>query len=202
MIFKPTGSEFILPVRQFVQLDNSGEEGYRECFLTSSAMLVNYLLDGKLEQIAKEKGLKEPEDAYALALARFGDTTDWNAQLKTLESFGIKGYASKTASLDDVAHSLYNGIPVIIGTQYKGSGHIVLVVGRNGGGFTVLCPNGIRNGATNNWVARFASGSQAKPDQFSWSLLEKVFTDLGPEKGWALFITEVNGELTGVKSGM
>lgn len=202
MLHKPTGDTFVLPVKHRVQNDNSGGEGYRECFLTCSTMLADYLLDGELTKEAVRRGLAEPEDVYAIALSKFGDTTDWTAQVKALSSIGITAYATQTASLNDVAHSLYCGVPVILGTAYKMSGHIVLAVGRNPQGFTILCPNGIRNAATNSWIQRFWSEADAKPDQFSWSLLKQIFTDMGDESGWAIFITAVNGTPTGVKIGL
>lgn len=202
MITRPTGDTFVLPVQHRVQNDNTGGEGYRECFLTCSTMLVDYLTDGHLTAEVLRKGLTEPEGVYAMSLANYGDTTDWNAQIKALRSFGIQAYFSDSASLNDVAHSLYCGVPVIIGTKYKASGHIVLVVGRNPKGFTVLCPNGIRDGASNGWISRFFSEKDAKPDSFSWKLLEKVFTDMGDEAGWAIFVTHVKGQPTGVRSDL
>lgn len=201
-IQKPVGDEFVLPVKHRVQLDNTGGQGFRECFLTSATMLADYLLDGELTRRAKEAGDAEPEDAYARVLQRFGDTTDWGAQIKALAQFGIEAYSSRSASIQDVVNSLYQGIPVIIGTAYKASGHIVLVVGRNKGGLVALCPNGIRQGATNGWIKKFYSEADAEPDQFSWRLLKQVFTDLGDEAGWAVFVTGVNGAATGVREGL
>jgi Peptidase_C39 like family len=202
MIKKPTGDSFKLAVKQRVQNDNAGGEGYRECFKTCSTMLADYLLGGQLTDQAKHEGLTEPEDVFAAVLAKHGDTTDWGAEIAALEEFGIKAYSSRSASLNDVAHALYCGVPVIIGTAYKASGHIVLAVGRAANGFHILCPNGIRAGATNGWVERFYSEEDAKPDLFTWGLLKQVFTDLGAESGWALFVTSVNGEPTGVRSGL
>jgi hypothetical protein len=194
--------DIVLPIKHRVQIDNTGGEGYRECFLTCSTMLTDFLLDGWLTSEAKRLGLAEPEDVFAKALARHGDTTDWSAQAKTLRGFGIQCYKSTSASLNDVSHSLHCKVPVIIGTKYKTSGHIVLVTGRTDKGFIVLCPNGIRQGSSNNWHERFLDESDAKADHFSWSLLKQVFTDLGDEAGWALFVTSVNGKPTGVRVGL
>lgn len=202
MIKKPTDDSFKLPVKQRVQNDNTGGEGYRECFMTCATTLADYLLDGQLTDQAKQEGLAEPEDVFAAVLAQHGDTTDWAAEIAALEDFGIKAYSSRSASLNDVAHALYCGVPVIIGTAYKNSGHMVLAVGRAANGFHILCPNGIRAGATNEWIERFYTEDDAKPDLFTWALLKEVFTDLGAESGWAVFVTSVNGEPTGVRSGL
>lgn len=203
MIFRPDNcDDFVLPVRHRTQLDNAGGQGYRECFLTCSTMLADYLLEGALTQSARARGLAEPEDAYAIALSPFGDTTDWSAQVKALEWLGITAYKSATASLDDVAHSLCLGVPVVLGTAYGRSGHIILAVGRNPQGFHTLCPYGIRAGASASWARKFTAESEARADHYSWGLLRQVFTDLGPEAGWALFVTHVNGEPTGVREGL
>lgn len=194
MRYIPDTNDFILPVNHRVQLDNTGGEGYRECFLTCSTMLADYLLQGWLTREAKRLGLAEPEDVYATCLAKYGDTTDWNAHVKALADLKIESYVTHSASLSDVSKALYRGIPVIIGTKYKASGHIVLVVGRNSKGFTILCPNGIRHGASNNWERRFYSEAEAVPDQFSWTLLKRIFTDLGDEAGWALIVNQIGQE--------
>lgn len=203
MIYRPENCDnFVLPVKHRTQLDNTGGQGFRECFLTCSTMLADYLLEGALTQSARARQLAEPEDAYAIALSSFGDTTDWAAQIKALGSLGITAYKSCAASLDDVAHSLCLGVPVVLGTAYGQSGHMVLAIGRNPQGFTILCPYGIRAGAASAWERRFASEAEARPDNYSWGLLRQVFTDLGPEAGWALFVTSVNGEPTGVREGL
>ena len=201
-LFVPQGDEFELPLRHYAQIDNTGGAGYRECFLTSVAMVADYLLKWRITGQAKQAGMREPEDFYASILAKYGDTTDAGAQLAALDELHIKAYFSTTASITDVVHSLYLGVPVVLGTAYKSSGHMVVAKGRSSSGLTILCPNGIRNGASSNWITRFYSEDQAQPDQYSWGLLKKVFTALGDESGWALFVTEVDGISTNVRAGM
>ncbi len=201
-LYVPQGDEFEIPLRHYTQIDNTGGQGYRECFLTSCCMVADYLLKWKITDLANHAGMAEPEDFYASILAKYGVTTDANAQLKALDELNIKGYFSTTASIADVVHSLYLGIPVVLGTAYKGSGHMVVAKGRTKSGLTIMCPNGIRNGSTNQWITRFYSEAQAAEDEYSWGLLKRVFTDLGDEAGWALFVTEVEGIKTGVKAGM
>jgi hypothetical protein len=194
--------DFTLPVNHFVQNDNTGGEGYRECFGTSCAMLADYCLKGELRERKELEGHREPEDLYFSILAKYGDTTDPNANLKALEELGLDCYFSTSASLEDVSHSLYRGIPVVVGNGYKASGHMTLVNGRDPNGFDVLCPYGIRAGSSNSWHQIFRVASDAQQDHFSWSVLKRVFTDLGDEAGWALFTTAVRGVSTGVKAGM
>ncbi|MEO0434331.1 MAG: peptidoglycan-binding domain-containing protein [Cyanobacteria bacterium J06656_5] len=196
----PDAGAFTLPVNHYAQIDNSGGEGPRECFMTSCTMLADYITNGRLRRERKEKGFDEPEDAYFKYMD--GDTTISSVHEKALKKMGIDAYFSDRASIKDVESALYCGIPVPIGTQYKNSGHWVVVNGRGPKGWDILCPNGIRDGKSSNWIQRFQNESQAKQDSFSWRLLEAVFTDLGPEKGYAIFVTAVNDVATGVKKGM
>jgi len=191
---------FTLPVNHYAQIDNTGGDGYRECFLTSCTMLADYITHGSLSKERTEKGLSEPEDAYRLYMD--GDTTIGDVHVKALKKIGIDAYFTTTASIEDVESSLYFGIPVPVGVGYKDSGHWVVVNGRGKGGWDILCPNGIREGKSDNWIQRFRNESEAKPDDFSWRLLDAVFADLGPENGYAIFVTAIDGISTGVKKGM
>jgi hypothetical protein len=202
MLKRPTTKEFKLNVPQFIQNDNTGGKGYRECFLTSCAMLTEYLLDGELTRRAKAAGYAEPEDAYAVVLDDHGDTTDWGAQIKALADFGITAYASHSASVTDVVTALRCGVPVVLGNAYKGGGHITLAFGVAATGLHVYCPYGIRRGSTNSWEKIFYSDSEARPDFFSLGLLSRIFADMGPEAGWCLFVTHVKGVPTGVPTGL
>lgn len=192
--------DFTLPVNHAIQNNNTGGEGYRECFMTSCTMLADHVLRGELTRQAQEQGLREPEDVYFQHMD--GDTTDAAVHIRALARMGINAYFSTTASLNDVSHSLYRGIPVPCGMAYKASGHWVLINGRDPQGFDVLCPYGIRNGASNTWTQIFRVNADASPDSMSWSLLKQIFVDLGPEAGWSIFCTKVKGISTGVKAGM
>lgn len=196
----PNAEAFTLPVNHYAQIDNTGGQGYRECFLTSCTMLADYVTQGRLSQERNVKGLAEPEDAYAKYMD--GDTTRSDVHVRALKKIGIDAYFSDRASIKDVESALRCGIPVPIGTKYKSSGHWVVVNGRGPKGWDILCPNGIREGQSSSWIQRFQSESQAQQDSFSWHLLEAVFTDMGPEKGYAIFVTAVDDIPTGVKPGM
>ena len=201
-LYYPANDNIIIPVKHRIQLNNTGDEGYKECFDTSVTMCVDYLTKGRLTKEAKYKGFREPEDAWFTYRSKYGDTTDSTAQVRALNDIGIDAYFSTTASINDLMKSIYRGIPCVIGTKYKSSGHMVVVNGRHREGLRILCPNGIRDGSSNNWVTRFIQDSDAKPDEFSWKLVKQVFTDLGDEAGWCLFFTSVGGISTGVPKGL
>lgn len=201
----PGVTDFTIPVKHYTQCDNRGGRGHRECFKTSCTMLADYVTNGKLSSMQKKQGLAEPEDVYQSYMD--GDTTIDTVHIRALKKLGIEAYSSRSASMRDVEDSLNCGIPVPIGVKYKeylegGGGHWVLVNGRGPKGWDVLCPYGVRNGATDAWIQIFQTEAEAKADSFSTGLLKQIFADLGPENGYAIFVTAVNGVPTGVRSSM
>ena len=200
-LYKPpfipvNGKNFTLGVPHYVQLDNTGGQGFRECNLTSNASVCQYLT-GALDPAYKKRGYAEPEDIYAVILAKYGDTTDHAAQTKALRDFGIESYFSYNTDINELAFMVRQGFPINIGTEYKGSGHMVTVYGMWEHGFRVLCPNGIRAGSANWWHERFYSEASAKPDMFTFSLMKRIFTPDGhTSNGWSRVITSVGGKKT------
>jgi len=192
----PGVTDFTIPVKHYTQNDNAGGRGARECFKTSCTMLSDHVTKGKLSKLQKERGLPEPEDVYQSYMD--GDTTEPATHQRALKKLGIDAYFTTTVSIADVEKSLDLGIPVPIGVKYKGHGHWVLVNGRGPSGWDVLCPNGVRDGATDTWIQLFQTEANAQPDSFSKGLLKAIFTDLGDEAGWAVFVTAVNGISTRV----
>ncbi len=191
----PTDKYFSLKVPHYIQLNNTGGEGYRECNLTVNAALCQYLT-GALSPAYKAAGFREPEDVYATVLARYGDTTDHAAQTKALRDFGIESYFSYNTNIDELGFMLKQGFPVVIGMDYKSSGHMVLATGINEVGVEVQCPNGIRAGGQDWWHERFHQNSQAKKDTFSWHLMKTLFTVNNYDDGWSRVVTAVDGEKT------
>lgn len=199
---KPKTSDFNVNAPAFNQRDNDTNlfgEGSRQCFLTVIAMLIEALKPGTLKKRAKDAGLYEAESAYAKVLNKYGDTTDNQAHVKALKEFGIEAYFSNTASIQDVAHALYNGVPCPIGVGWSDSGHWLLPTGRNDKGLYVNNPYGILHpGAGHSGYYT----TERFTDFFSWSLLKQVFVDLGPDAGYSIFVTKVDGKPTGIKAGL
>ena len=69
------------------QLDNKSGSGARECFSSSSAMVAMYY--GKIEN----------DDAYNEVRARYGDTTDAQAQVRALRSLGLEANFISSSSV-------------------------------------------------------------------------------------------------------
>ncbi len=199
---KPKTNDFKVNAPAFNQRDNDTNlfgDGSRQCFLTTISMLIEALKPGTLKKKAKDAGLYEAESAYAKVLDKYGDTTDNQAHVKALKEFGIEAYFSSTASIQDVATSLYNAVPCAAGIGWSTSGHWLLFTGRNDRGLYGNNPYGILHpdGGHGGYYT-----TEGFTDFFSWSLLKQVYVDLGPDAGYAIFVTSVDGKPTGIKSGL
>lgn len=174
--------------------------GWRQCNTTSNCMLADYLLQGKLSQAAKQKGYPEPESVFMRIVAKYGDTTNHDAQTAALKEIGINSYFSRSISSKDVMLSLSYGIPVVCGFAYRSSGHICVIVGHDPARrvFLVHDPYGIRYGSSDNYEVN-AWGAF---DPYSYSTMQRVYWDLGNEAGWGRVVTSVNGRATGLPTGL
>jgi Peptidase_C39 like family len=195
---KPKTTSFRLEVLFNDQNDNSPSkgqrEGWRQCNLTCAAMLAKYLKPSLWTEY------KDFANGMQDALYPYGDTTDHNAVTKALQSIGIESYFSYTASRDDMASSLFNGIPAILGTLYKAGGHMILAVGRTPTSIIAHNPYGERDGTSDNWV--HIGGRSGANETLSYPWLSTCVFDQGNEAGWIRFVTSVDGVSTGIKAGM
>ena len=113
-----------LLVPYFSQRDNASGQGSRECFSSSCAMVAAYY--------GKVKG----DDEYNVIRARFGDTTNADAQVKALQSLGLKASFRQNLAIDDLKREIQSGRPVAVGwlhhSSYQspsGGGHWSVAVG-------------------------------------------------------------------------
>lgn len=192
-----------LPVGYRSQLDNDESvfgPGWRQCNTTSNTMLADYLLDGELTREAQAQGFPEPESVYMRMVAKYGDTTDHEAQTQALRELGIESYFSYTLSSKDVLTSLKAGIPVVVGFAYKGSGHICIIVGYDPDkqSWLVHDPYGTRHGASDSYDV----GVGGAYDVYSNSVMQQIFWDQGGEAGWGRIVTSVRGKPTGLPVGL
>ena len=172
----------LLNTPYYRQIDNSPKfhgQGWRQCNLTSHAMAVEYLTKKLSDYTAL--GFNQPEDLYGALLDKYGDTILHDAHTQCLEKeFGLKSRWRTDLTRADVETQLMKGKPVPAGMAYRSSGHIVLIVGMKKEGLIINDPYGVRLGAQDSYDTE-ASG---ECDFYSWTLLNQVFWDAGPNSGW------------------
>lgn len=111
-------------VPYFNQRDNPSAQGDRECFATSCAMAAVY------------HGACTSENQYLNKFPYYGDSTDPNAHLRTLQHFGLNAKFITTGSTDDLRAEVDKGRPTPCGWLHHGTpsapsggGHYGCVVG-------------------------------------------------------------------------
>lgn len=145
-----------LDVKYQSQNDNLSGTGYRECFSSSMAMIAMYW--GKVAN----------DDEYNKVRARYGDTTDPNAQVQALKSLGLNPTYIQNGSVETLETEINEGRPVGVGWLHKGpvsnpsgGGHWTVVIGYNEDNWIHNDPNGVADmvngGYTNNWNGEMVS---------------------------------------------
>jgi hypothetical protein len=175
-----------LSVPFFSQLDSQTDQGWRMCFSSTCAMAVEYLKPGTLKGDQKD-------DFYLKKVQQYGDTTDYQAQLKTLQYFGVKASYRQNLGINDIRSQLEKGIPIPIGVLHKGpsssptgSGHWLLVVGlTDTGSFVVNDPFGEMNVAAGGYVQN-TNGNHLK---YSIKNLLPRWNVEGPNSGWGIILS-------------
>jgi len=171
-----------LQVPWYAQMDSADRsQAARMCFSSSCAMLLQYLKPGTLTG-------GNGDDQYLAKVRQFGDTTDAQAQVRALSSFGVQARFTTMAGWGDIERQINAGIPVPCGflhrgpvTAPSGGGHWLIVVGFTQTHLIVHDPFGeadLVNGTTLGGVARFARYSRQNFGP-RW-MVEK------PGTGWAI----------------
>jgi len=184
-----------LPASYYYQTDNPSGYGYRECCATSTAIMLNYLLNGKLDATAAKKSIAQPESIYLDVLKNYGDTTDHSANTEALKEFGIESYWSTSLTFDDYYLSIRNSIPLVMGLDYKGPdhGHIVCGVGfQLRDKVIVHDPYGAREGTTDYWLSNLPEAG--KFDEYAIGSMTKLWLIGGV--GWGRVVTRIDGHPT------
>ena len=127
----------LLKVKYQSQLDNASGSGYRECFSSSCAMLAIYW--GKIAS----------DDAYNAIRAKYGDSTNAQAQLAALRSLGLKADFFTNGTPKSLEAEIDAGRPVAAGWLHKGpasaptgTGHWSVVIGYTSDAWIQNDPNG------------------------------------------------------------
>jgi predicted chitinase len=170
----------LLAVPYEAQNDNASGTGYRECFSSSAAMVARYY--GKIPS----------DDAYNKFRAKYGDTTDAQAQLKALSALGLTARFITTCTVALLEAELDAGRPVMVGWLHKGpvnaptgGGHWSVVVGYTPTGFIHNDPNGEANLVAGGYI-NTTKGKAVAYSRANW--LKRWLVE-GPNSGWALLVS-------------
>lgn len=173
----------VLPTPYFSQRDNvpSGNDmPWRTCFSSSCAMLA----------VTVKPGCVSGDDAYIKKRQPFGDSTDAGAQIKCLNSLGIKARFVTNGNNDLVKKQIDRGIPVPCGILHhgpagapSGGGHWICVVGYDATGFIVNDPWGEIDNASGTYPS-----SNGKQVHYSYKLFDSRWTVSGSSDGWCVIV--------------
>ena len=173
--------ERILDVPYEYQLDNASGTGYRECFSSTCAMIARY------------HGQVDSDDEYNIISARFGDTTDAQAQVKALRSLGFDARFRTDCSVATLEAEIDAGRPVAVGwlhygpsTAPRGGGHWTCVIGYTEDTIVHHDPNGEADMINGGYIGNSASlGAHVEYSRKNW--LRRWEID-GPSTGWAILV--------------
>ena len=163
------------------QNDNASGTGYRECFSSSCAMVAMYY--GKIEN----------DDAYNLVRQKYGDSTDAQAQVRTLRSLGLEANFITNATTGDVKQAIDAGRPVPCGWLHHGSvshpsggGHYSVVIGYNDTAWIIHDPNGEANLVNGGYTDNLDGSSQS----YSYKNWNPRWIVEGEGSGWLMDIRD------------
>jgi len=169
-----------LTVPYFSQRDNQSGEGYRECFSSSCAMIAAFY------------GKVKTDDEYNKIRAQYGDTTEAGAQVKTLQSLGLKAQFIQSCNVAILEREINAGRPVAVGWLHKGpasapsgGGHWSVVVGHNPLQIVHNDPFGECDMVNGGYVN--SKGAAIGYSRKNWLRRWEVE---GPGSGWAVLVSQ------------
>ena len=163
------------------QNDNASGTGYRECFSSSCAMVAMYY--GKIKN----------DDAYNLVREKYGDSTDAQAQVRTLRSLGLEANFISNGSTCDLRECIDAGRPVPVGWLHHGSasapsggGHYSVVIGYNNNAWIINDPNGEANLSAGGYTDNLDGSNQS----YSFKNFNPRWIVEGEGSGWYMDIRD------------
>ena len=176
----PLQQGVLLNVPYEAQNDNASGTGYRECFSSSAAMVARYY--GKITS----------DDAYNKFRAKYGDTTDAQAQLSALKALGLKARFLTNCTVALLEAELDAGRPVLVGWLHKGlvssptgGGHWSVVIGYTPTAFIHNDSNGEADLVKGGYISS-KGGAGIAYSKKNW--LPRWLIE-GPNSGWALLVS-------------
>lgn len=168
----------------YSQLDNYTDP-MGTCYSSSCAMMLKFL---KPSSIAND-------DTYLARVLSFGKSTDPNAQLKALKSYGVDASFVKNMNKDKVITFINKGIPVPCGFLHHGTtsapsggGHWLAWIGYYDQGLIVHDPYGEMNVPAGTYGSK--NGAFLKYSYKNW--LPRWEVD-GPSTGWSIIVNAIDG---------
>jgi hypothetical protein len=159
------------------QNDNASGTGYRECFSSSCAMLARFW--GKVSS----------DDEYNAIRARYGDSTDAQAQLAALRSIGLTANFATNGDRRDLEAEIRSGRPVAVGWLHhgpasapSGGGHWSVVIGFSESHSIHNDPNGEADLVQGGYTANTDGAGQ----HYSWKNWLPRWEADGAGTGWLL----------------
>ena len=175
----PLQQGVLLNVPYEAQNDNASGTGYRECFSSSAAMVARYY--GKITS----------DDAYNKFRAKYGDTTDAQAQLSALKALGLKARFLTNCTVALLEAELDAGRPVLVGWLHKGlvssptgGGHWSVVIGYTPTAFIHNDSNGEADLVKGGYISS-KGGAGIAYSKKNW--LPRWLIE-GPNSGWVLIV--------------
>ena len=171
--------QVLLKVPYEYQNDNKSGFGYRECFSSSCAMVAEFY------------GKVKTDDEYNAIRKRYGDSTDAQAQIKTLKHLGLDASFTQRGTQELLQGELDAGRPVVAGWLHKGlvgdpggSGHYSVVIGYTEGAWIQNDPNGEADMVNGGYI-NHTGGKGVAYSKKNWN---KRWLVEGPGSGWAILI--------------
>jgi len=141
--------------------------------------------------VAKFYGKVASDDAYNAVRAKYGDTTDAQAQVQALRSLGLDARLVTNAAPGLLEAELRAGRPVPVGWLHKGpisapsgGGHWSVVIGFNPSHWIVNDPNGEADLVNGGYVRN----TNGKGQRYSKVNFNRRWMPDGASSGWALLV--------------
>jgi len=170
-----------LTVPYFRQLDSATDQGRRMCFSSSCAMLLATVRPGLIHG-------PNADDQYLARVRMYGDTTSHLAQLRALESFGVKAEYTQRADFAAIERSIHRGVPVPVGylhrgpvTKPAGGGHWAIVIGYDQEALILHDPLGEADMVSGETLGRTGEGVRYSRANFGRRWMVE-----GAGTGWAI----------------
>lgn len=162
------------------QLDNVSGQGARECFSSSCAMVAMYY--GKVKN----------DDEYNKVRAKYGDTINNQAQVKALQSLGLKAEFKTTGTTQDLENLIRQGRPIPVGWLHhgpvsapRGTGHWSVIIGFTSSHWIHNDPNGEAN-MVNGGYTNHSNGKAISYSRLNWDRRWRV----NGTGGWYLDVSK------------